>query len=76
MRPFRIDVHHHAVPDIYKQAMDRQGYVPSHGAGFPSWTPQASLDLMDQYGIAASITSVSSPGVGGRGFRGDCARCP
>ena len=63
MQPFRIDVHHHAVPAIYAEEMNRQGYVPSHGAGFPEWTPQSSLDLMDQMGIAAAVTSISSPGV-------------
>ena len=63
MQPFKIDVHHHAVPDIYVEEMNRQNYVPSHGAGFPTWTPQTSLDAMDQYGIAAAVTSISSPGV-------------
>lgn len=63
MTPFRIDVHHHAVPDMYVNEMNRQGYVPSHGRGFPKWSPQASLDTMDQFGIAAAVTSVSSPGV-------------
>ena len=63
MQPFRIDVHHHAVPDIYVEAMNKDGYVPSHGAGFPRWSPQTSLDMMDQFGIAASVTSISSPGV-------------
>lgn len=63
MEPFRIDVHHHAVPDIYVDEMNRQGYVASHGRGFPGWSPRASLDLMDQYGIAAAVTSISSPGV-------------
>lgn len=63
IKPFIIDVHHHAVPDIYVDEMNRQNYVPSHGKGFPKWTPQSSLNTMDQYGIAASVTSVSSPGV-------------
>lgn len=63
MTPFRIDVHHHAIPDFYVQEMNRLNYRPSHGKGFPAWSPRASLELMDQFGIAAAITSVSSPGV-------------
>ena len=63
MQPFIIDVHHHAVPSIYVDEMNRQNYVPSHGKGFPKWSPQTSLHTMDQYGIAAAVTSVSSPGV-------------
>ncbi len=63
MEPFRIDVHHHAVPDFYVDELERQGRGPTHGRAHPGWCPQSSLDLMDRYGIAAAITSVSSPGV-------------
>ena len=63
MQPIRIDVHHHAVPDFYADEMNRQGYEPSHGGGFPDWSPGSSLEVMDQFGIAAAVTSVSSPGV-------------
>lgn len=61
--PFKIDVHHHAVPDLYVKELEGMNYVPSHGAGYPAWSPQSSLDVMDQNGIASSITSLSSPGV-------------
>lgn len=62
-QPFVIDVHHHSVPDQYVKEMNRLNYNPSHGKGFPRWSPQTTIDVMDQYGIAASVTSVSSPGV-------------
>ena len=61
--PFKIDVHHHSVPDMYVRELESKNYVPSHGAGYPTWTPEASLDVMDQNGIAAAVTSISSPGV-------------
>ena len=63
MTPFKIDVHHHSVPDMYVKELESKNYVPSHGAGYPAWTPEASLDVMDQNGIAAAVTSISSPGV-------------
>jgi predicted TIM-barrel fold metal-dependent hydrolase len=63
MTPFKIDVHHHSVPDMYVKELESKNYVPSHGAGYPTWTPEASLDVMDQNGIAAAVTSISSPGV-------------
>jgi len=67
--PFKIDVHHHSVPEMYVKELESKNYVPSHGAGYPSWTPQASLEVMDQNGIAAAVTSISSPGV----YIGDAA---
>jgi predicted TIM-barrel fold metal-dependent hydrolase len=63
MTPLKIDVHHHSVPDMYVKELESKNYVPSHGAGYPAWTPEASLDVMDQNGIAAAVTSISSPGV-------------
>jgi len=63
MTPFKIDVHHHSVPDMYVKELESKNYVPSHGAGYPAWTPEASLDVMDQNVIAAAVTSISSPGV-------------
>jgi len=61
--PFKIDVHHHSVPEMYVKELESKNYVPSHGAGYPAWTPEASLEVMDQNGIAAAVTSISSPGV-------------
>jgi len=61
--PFKIDVHHHSVPEMYVKELESKNYVPSHGAGYPAWTPEASLEVMDQNGIAVAVTSISSPGV-------------
>ena len=31
--PFKIDVHHHSVPEMYVKELESKNYVPSHGAG-------------------------------------------
>jgi 6-methylsalicylate decarboxylase len=61
----RIDVHHHFLPPQYmKEEHERINF--KHGAvstdKLLSWTPQQSLDAMDENGIATAIVSVSTPG--------------
>ncbi len=61
--PFKgplVDIHHHAVPPEYSEALGRRGRDTS---ALPSWTPETSLQLMDRLGIARAYLSVSSPGV-------------
>jgi predicted TIM-barrel fold metal-dependent hydrolase len=63
--PRRIDVHHHFMPPAYmKEEHERISFA--HGAvstnQMLSWTPQQSLDIMDQNGIGTAIVSVSTPG--------------
>ncbi len=74
--PHRIDVHHHIVPAKYVAALKGIGIEAAHGAGFPKWSPAMALDVMDRNGIAAAITSISSPGVyfGDANFARDLAR--
>ncbi|MGK4581614.1 amidohydrolase family protein [Kitasatospora sp. HPMI-4] len=57
-----IDVHHHAIPPVYRAALGDSVAIP--GVDYPTWTPQASLEVMDRHGIAASVLSVTAPGVG------------
>lgn len=59
----RIDVHFHTIPDFFREAVIAAGRGPTISSGFPDWTPESSLALMDRQGIAASILSVSQPGV-------------
>lgn len=59
-KPFRIDIHHHiSSPAFIKEIAGRRtGQVP-----LMKWTPQQSLDDMDQGGVATAILSISEPSV-------------
>jgi 6-methylsalicylate decarboxylase len=58
-----IDVHHHIVPDEYVRALADKGITKAVGAPLPKWSLGATLDVMDENGIAAAIVSISAPGV-------------
>lgn len=60
-KPHRIDFHHHMFPPTYigdEQIRDELAYVPK----LAQWTPQMSLDAMDEGGIATAILCLRSPG--------------
>ena len=58
--PFRIDVHHHLSPPTWTS----QVVAAKLGAKAAfDWTPQRSIDDMDQAGIAVSMTSITTPAV-------------
>ena len=64
--PRRIDVHHHMFPPTYKtRAGDRIRASASIGDYSPlfDWTPERALALMDKYGVATGIASISTPGI-------------
>src|SRR5580693_6656679 len=59
-----IDFHAHFVPDFYRDAATAAGYGEPDGIpGFPAWSVDEALGMMDRNGIALAVTSVSSPGV-------------
>ncbi|TCK26847.1 amidohydrolase family protein [Pseudonocardia endophytica] len=59
-----VDVHAHFVTESYVDAARSAGHDHPDGMpGWPDWSPEAHLALMDSCGIAASVLSVSSPGV-------------
>src|SRR5260370_42187305 len=59
-RPFRIDTHHHfSVPKLIAESTAK-GITQT---GLQDWTPQKSIDQMDKGGVAASILSISDPGI-------------
>jgi 6-methylsalicylate decarboxylase len=65
-RARRIDVHHHFLPPQYmKEEHERINF--GHDAvpldKLLSWSPQQSLEIMDQNGIESAIASVTTPGV-------------
>jgi len=59
-----VDVHAHFLTDHYVQAAKDAGHPhPDGGPGWPTWSAARHVELMDQWGIATSILSISSPGV-------------
>ncbi|MEC8463029.1 MAG: amidohydrolase, partial [Pseudomonadota bacterium] len=59
----RIDVHHHVLPRFYIDAQKNAGITSTAYQGFPDWTPEHSLSVMDKETIATSILSFTSPGI-------------
>src|SRR5206468_1649471 len=73
-----IDVHHHIMPPAYAEVVGPrfQSRNEANGAQVMRWTPAESIEVMDRSGIAVSITSISTAGVGimsnyGRVWPGD-----
>lgn len=56
-----IDVHHHIIPDIYRQALLDFGVGFSGGKSIDCWTPEMSLQHMDALGVQTGICSISEP---------------
>ncbi len=62
-RQNRIDVHHHALPQFYREAQTAGGYPSTAYRDFPDWSPETSLALMGRLGIATALMSFTAPGV-------------
>jgi predicted TIM-barrel fold metal-dependent hydrolase len=59
-KPLRIDTHHHfSTPKLYSLSTAKGVSQPT----LKDWTPEKSLEEMDQGGVATSIISISDPGV-------------
>ncbi|MFJ4872981.1 amidohydrolase family protein [Streptomyces sp. NPDC088757] len=59
-----VDVHAHFVTDGYVAAARSAGVEHPDGMpGWPAWSVERHLDLMDRAGIEKSYLSISSPGV-------------
>ena len=71
MRQDRIDVHHHVLPQFFREAQSAGGFPSTAYRPFPDWSPEISLALMDRQGIATAILSFSAPGL----YYGDRAAC-
>lgn len=59
---FTIDVHHHILPDFFWRATN-DAHGPVGGFAPPPWSKEGMLSFMDDAGIDAAITSISTPGV-------------
>ena len=66
----RIDVHHHVLPEFYKEAQRANGITGTAYRGFPDWTPEKSLAVLDANRVATAMLSFSSPGI----YFGDLAQ--
>lgn len=59
----RIDAHHHLIPPMYQQVLAKYGIKDVAGKKLPHWSPQASINIMNQIGTQTAILSLSAPGV-------------
>jgi predicted TIM-barrel fold metal-dependent hydrolase len=61
-----IDVHHHIYPPHYARANLARllADAPLDPAStYLDWTPEKTLEQMDQNGVASAVTSITSPGI-------------
>ena len=56
----KVDVHHHIIPDFYHHVF-ASANIPV-GTHIPSWSPEASLSLMEKLHIDTAMLSLSAPG--------------
>ena len=54
----RIDVHHHILPPVHAEALNRH-----RAGGLPKLSPALSLEDMDKAGIDTAVVSIINPGV-------------
>ena len=45
--PYRIDVHHHVLPEFFLKALDRMGKRTIFELRLPDWSLKAHLQVMD-----------------------------
>lgn len=57
-----IDTHQHVIPEVYRASLARVGILGSGENPWPDWSVARMLELMDQMGIDAVMTSIASPG--------------
>jgi predicted TIM-barrel fold metal-dependent hydrolase len=62
-QPNRIDVHFHAIPEFYRNALTEAGRGATISTGTPAWSEAAAREVMDANDIATAILSISQPGV-------------
>jgi 6-methylsalicylate decarboxylase len=60
---YRIDLHAHALPPVYQQALTSAGLTLLDGLPVPKWSPELALQFMTAHGIQAQVLSISTPQV-------------
>src|SRR2546425_2461210 len=59
-KPFRIDIHHHFGPVVWvAEVKGRPLLQPAN----TTWTPAKSIEDMDRGSVAASVISITNPGL-------------
>lgn len=56
-----IDVHHHIIPKVYKDALKKIGVTTAGGYPIKDWEPEDSIRMMDKLNIDVGLTSLSEP---------------
>jgi predicted TIM-barrel fold metal-dependent hydrolase len=71
--PYRIDIHHHFGPSVWVAAVKGRPLLQPANT---TWTPEKSIEDMDKGGVAASVVSITNPGLwfGDNGFTNRLAR--
>lgn len=59
----RIDVHLHIIPPFYQDVVAAAGLGPARRAGYPPYSPELAIEVMDANEIEVGLTSVAQPGV-------------
>ena len=60
---FRIDIHHHMLPEVLVSALDEMGVTKSGGVPMKKWSVEDSLDMMDHLEVKTAIFHITEPGV-------------
>jgi predicted TIM-barrel fold metal-dependent hydrolase len=60
---YRIDTHHHVIPERYRQQLKLMGSGGSGERGLPAWSPDRSFEMMEENGIQFAVVSIGSPGI-------------
>jgi predicted TIM-barrel fold metal-dependent hydrolase len=64
--PQLIDLEHHLMPPVFRNATreqfaaQAQGFLPP---GVLTWTPASSIEAMERTGVGTAIVSISTPGI-------------
>jgi predicted TIM-barrel fold metal-dependent hydrolase len=59
-KPYRIDIHHHFGPPVWVAEVKGR---PLLQAANTTWTPAKSIEDMDRGAVAASVVSITNPGL-------------
>ena len=59
-KPHRIDMHHHFAPPAWVTAVKGRPLLQPANT---TWTPAKSIEDMDRGGVAASMVSITNPGL-------------